>query len=337
MAGSPRRCVVVGHATIDEISLWQDPEPVEVLGGAAIYATCGALAAGAHVALVTCTGSDYDFSALTASAELARGGLELFAEKRDDSPSIRNRCHYQGPDERRWEVVNWTTMLDMSPGWSSVEPVLDRCSALVVCPTPVPVAFELVRRARSICPAVVCDTEVHYLTDPSHRALLLEAARGDVYFAPSWVHVDVLFGQAFHPAGQDLTWLLGRCRELRLSHLVVKRGEMGSVVLDVGRSEWAVVPPVMGAQVVDPTGAGDAFDGGFAVTLAATGDPVEAACWGSVSASFTIEHRGGTLPAHYSPSAAIERLVDVKERVGLVHCPGGGVPTNSKRAERRTT
>lgn len=45
-------------------------------------------------------------------------------------------------------------------------------------------------------------------------------------------------------------------------------------------------------KVVDPTGGGNGFLGGFAVGLVRTGDPTKAAVYGSVSASLCIEQVG---------------------------------------------
>jgi hypothetical protein len=45
-------------------------------------------------------------------------------------------------------------------------------------------------------------------------------------------------------------------------------------------------------QVVDTTGAGNCFLGGFAVGLLETGDPVKAAHYGAVAASFVVQQLG---------------------------------------------
>jgi len=50
--------------------------------------------------------------------------------------------------------------------------------------------------------------------------------------------------------------------------------------------------PAAFANVVDVTGAGDAFCGGFLAGFLATDDPVAAAAHGVVSASFVVETRG---------------------------------------------
>lgn len=81
-------------------------------------------------------------------------------------------------------------------------------------------------------------------------------------------------------------------RQLGPQVVVVKRGEHGALVFD-GNDVFAV-PAMPLPQVVDPTGAGDAFAGGFIGHLAARDDLVaadyrRAAVVGSVMASFQVE------------------------------------------------
>lgn len=71
--------------------------------------------------------------------------------------------------------------------------------------------------------------------------------------------------------------------------LVIKRGAEG---VEVATSDEIVRVPAVPADVLDVTGAGDAFCGGFLAGLIATGDPVIAAAHGVVSASFVVETRG---------------------------------------------
>ena len=74
--------------------------------------------------------------------------------------------------------------------------------------------------------------------------------------------------------------------------VVIKRGEHG--VLMVDREDVFNAPAYPLERVVDPTGAGDSFAGGFMGTVAATGDTSNqglrrAAVVGSVMGSFTVE------------------------------------------------
>lgn len=74
--------------------------------------------------------------------------------------------------------------------------------------------------------------------------------------------------------------------------VVVKRGEHGAILFHDGQPFLAPAVPL--EQVIDPTGAGDTFAGGFMGYLAATGDLTErgfrrAAVTGSVMGSFVVE------------------------------------------------
>ena len=83
-----------------------------------------------------------------------------------------------------------------------------------------------------------------------------------------------------------------RIRALGPKTLVVKRGEYGALLF---HGEGAFSAPGLPLEdVLDPTGAGDSFAGGFMGHLAATGDLSEegmrrAVVFGSVMASFNVE------------------------------------------------
>jgi adenosine kinase len=83
---------------------------------------------------------------------------------------------------------------------------------------------------------------------------------------------------------------------LRAGALVITRGEHGStVVTNGGRVD---VPAVTPTRIVDPTGVGDAFRGGFLKGLA-VGAPFDVcARLGSVAAAYVLEHLGGQSHAY---------------------------------------
>lgn len=75
--------------------------------------------------------------------------------------------------------------------------------------------------------------------------------------------------------------------------VVIKKGEHGALLLAEGR--YYAFPAFPVENVVDPTGAGDTFAGGFLGYLASDGNFKDAQSWkraavhGSVMASFTVE------------------------------------------------
>lgn len=78
--------------------------------------------------------------------------------------------------------------------------------------------------------------------------------------------------------------------------LVITRGEEGCTILT--RSDRIAVPAVPPSRVVDPTGVGDAFRGGFMKGLAMEADLEVCGQLGSVAATYALEHLGGTNHAY---------------------------------------
>jgi adenosine kinase len=73
--------------------------------------------------------------------------------------------------------------------------------------------------------------------------------------------------------------------------LIVTRGEHGSTIITAeSRVDVAAVSP---RRIVDPTGVGDAFRGGFMKGLAIGLSYRDAAQIGSVAATYALEHLGG--------------------------------------------
>jgi ribokinase len=75
---------------------------------------------------------------------------------------------------------------------------------------------------------------------------------------------------------------------------LITLGERGA--LFHARDRSLHVPPFAAGKVVETTGAGDAFVGGFAAALADGADPLEAARFGSATAGISVT-RAGTAPA----------------------------------------
>ena len=75
---------------------------------------------------------------------------------------------------------------------------------------------------------------------------------------------------------------------------VITLGERGALIHSAERSE--LVPAVVAGPVIETTGAGDAFNGGFATALARGDDPVDAVRFGCATAGISVT-RPGTAPS----------------------------------------
>jgi sugar/nucleoside kinase (ribokinase family) len=96
--------------------------------------------------------------------------------------------------------------------------------------------------------------------------------------------------------------------------VVIKRGELGQYLYD-GESHNRWMIPAYAAHLVDPTGAGDAFCGGFLAGFHRTYDPLLAVLHGNISASLVIEGSGPFYALDSMPGLADARLLALKDMV----------------------
>lgn len=102
-------------------------------------------------------------------------------------------------------------------------------------------------------------------------------------------------------------------------HVVVRSGKDGCYVRSSRGSPDGTWIPAYHAdnpvKVVDPTGGGNGFLGGFAIGLVKTSDPIQAAIWGSVSASLCIEQVGMPVLERNAGGHETWNGVDVQKRL----------------------
>lgn len=122
---------------------------------------------------------------------------------------------------------------------------------------------------------------------------------------PSEAEIAMLFGPI---APEEGARLLG---DMGARTVVVKLGKEGCLVYerDSGRMTRVPIHPV---DARDPTGAGDSFCGGFLVGMKETGDPVQAALYGTVSSSFVVEGFGAEHTYAVTRDMAEKRLAHMR-------------------------
>ena len=130
---------------------------------------------------------------------------------------------------------------------------------------------------------------------------------------------------AFMPSEDDLRNLFrGRSVDLwemaeDLAHygcefVVMKRGERGQLLYDrVGDKRWDI--PAYPARLHNPTGAGDAFCGGFLAGYRDTFDPVQAVLHGNVASSLVVEGTSPFYALDTLPGLAAARLEFMQQSV----------------------
>jgi len=136
---------------------------------------------------------------------------------------------------------------------------------------------------------------VPYIWDPGQQCARMsgDELRDGLVGATLVVCNDYEFELIRQKTGMDEAAVFGHA-----GALVITRGERGCSVFDrSGREDVAAVPP---HRIVDPTGVGDAFRGGFMKGMADGADYVRCAQLGSVAAAYALEHLGGQSHA-YTP------------------------------------
>jgi sugar/nucleoside kinase (ribokinase family) len=170
----------------------------------------------------------------------------------------------------------------------------------------------------SLLPAVLRQAEVSTVTlDPSPRYMnptfwedVPALITGLTAFLPSEEDLRMLF----HGHSQDLWEMAEALAAYDCEIVVIKRGENGQHLYDAAsRTRWEIPP--YPARVVDPTGAGDAFCGGFLAGYRRNYDPLEAALYGNISASMVVEGSGPFYALDALPGLAQARLEALRQSV----------------------
>ena len=162
---------------------------------------------------------------------------------------------------------------------------------------PIPVALHALQMAKA--------AGVTTILNPAPAASLPEGMLGYCdYVTPNESEAEALCGVAVTSVNEAEV-AARALRAMGAGAVIVTLGEKGALFHDGTRTVH--VPPFYAGPVVETTGAGDAFNGGFAAALSEGMDPVAAVRFGSATAGISVT-RPGTAPSMPS-RAEIEALL----------------------------
>lgn len=271
--------VTCGELTVDDVIFEDGDTHWKQIGGGALYSAIGVLAWGVSPAINATIGADYPTKHLE---RLAASGIDVDDLTRIEAPSLGLWLLYErGGHRHQVQKVSGSTFEVLDAARDDGRLVI--ADGVHLAPQSVQGHIRSLETVRDTGATVTHDLLIEPFIDvAAYRNG--EAIAGATAFLPSDQEIQQVWGDM---APEEL---LTRLRESAgIEHLVVKRGEAGA---DAVNETGAVRVPVVPVETVDPTGAGDAFSGGFLVGLLRTSDPVEAVIHGTVSASFVVETRG---------------------------------------------
>jgi sugar/nucleoside kinase (ribokinase family) len=271
--------LVVGSVALDSI-FTPFGETADALGGSAVYfSVAGSLL---HpVQVVGVVGSDFPVHELEA---LASRGIDWSGVERAQGESFRWKGKYSYDLQSR-ETLE--TRLGVFAHFQPKIPAAFRTAEYVFLGNIDPElqigVLGQVTRPR----LVVCDT-MNYWIQGKREPLLQLLARVDVLMVNDSEARELSGDWNIHRAGR---WILGQGP----SRVVIKQGEYGALLIEPTRTFYVPAFPL--ESVFDPTGAGDAFAGGFMAYLARTGSVSEdnirrAMVYGAAMGSYAVEQFG---------------------------------------------
>jgi sugar/nucleoside kinase (ribokinase family) len=271
--------LVVGSIALDSI-FTPFGETADALGGSAVYfSVAGSIL---HpVQVVGVIGNDYPFAELE---RLAGRGIDWSGVERTEGESFRWKGKYsydlqsrETLETRLGVFANFQPRLPAKFGSArylflgNIDPDLQLG------------VLDQVKRPE----LVVCDT-MNYWIQSKKTALLQLLAQVDVLMVNDSEARELSGDWNIHRAGR---WILARGPK----RVVVKQGEYGALLIEPKRTFYVPAFPL--ENVFDPTGAGDAFAGGFMAYLARTGSVAEdnmrrAMVYGAAMGSYAVEQFG---------------------------------------------
>lgn len=294
----------IGNLTIDDIVRWPGGDTwMNQAGGNVLFSALGARIWLSDVALIARLGHDYPRQHLQAIE--ARGIHPVVEEV--NAPALHDWALYEADGARQFiNHLNSGTNSQATIRAEEIPPEHLDGSAYHLAPVPTNLQAELLGTVKRSQCLVSLDPHVSWITGREDE---IEGMLGQVdFFLPSEVEAERLYGSRdVEAAAQSLARLGPRA-------VVIKLGSSGSLVVD-GIHNQPMHIPIYPAAAIDPTGAGDAYCGGFLAGYLLTEDPVAAAQYATVSASYIVETVGALAVEQPSPEEAQERLRVVVDRL----------------------
>ncbi len=276
---SPPAFIAIGSIIIDDIVYPDGRTSMGVLGGGGTHAAYGIALAGERGGLVGLVGDDLPAD---------------IRERLSNDFDISGLAWSPHPQLRGWQIFEWNGVRNEIFRVEVIEPFMDHPFAdsadipytsvrgLTLLREP-----EFVAGWRQRFPAATLLWEPIrvFMLSAEHERFVSGIRDVDIV-SPNLHEAQTMYGL------DDELEIMRRMLADGVKVAALRMGERGSLVAKQGADEAHFIPAVQVPDLVDQTGAGNTYCGGFLVGYVRSGDVIAAGCFGAAAASFTLEYVG---------------------------------------------
>ncbi len=290
---------VVGHFSIDSIILPSRSKPFVVMGGAVAYVSLVTKRLDGAASVISRVGEDFPEAYLW---WLREEGIDLSGVvKVAGEQTTRFELAYNADlSSRALKLKSKASPIALGDVPSSL-----RAKAVHIAPIAGEVPYEVVEHLKSCCEVLSVDPQGMSRSFDENGNVTCNAPMDsrllglvNVYKS-SLEEITVLTGQS------DVNSAIKAVHNLGPETVIVTMGAKGAV-LSVQGTVYRI-PACTSEKLVDPTGAGDVFIGGFLTEYTRQKDSLWCACVGSAAASLVVE---GVGPTFFGEKEEIYRRAD---------------------------
>ncbi|MEM3565832.1 MAG: PfkB family carbohydrate kinase [Candidatus Bathyarchaeia archaeon] len=300
--------VAAGHFSIDLISLPNRQLPYTILGGSVAYVSLSAKRLGANVSIISKVGGDFPQAYLW---WLSQEGIDISkVAKIIQEKTTRFELNYNnGMSNRTMRLAGKAPPIQIGDLPNSLQ-----AKAVHLAPIANEISYEVAEKLTKVAEVVsldpqglirVFDENGFVASEPLKDRRILELI--DVYKS-SREEIEAVTGVA------DLHSAIKAVHDLGVEIVIVTMGMKGAV-LSMGGAAYKI-PVYKPNKLVDPTGAGDAFIGGFLAEYVRGKEALWCACVGSAVASTVVE---GVGPTFLGEKDEIYRRASMLYEKGIKH------------------
>jgi sugar/nucleoside kinase (ribokinase family) len=301
--------ITAGNLSLDD-TVNPNGEASAAPGGDALYSAVGAALWRCPVSAMSRVGADYPVEFLDRIAGL---GIDIKTLRVVAGASVHYRITNTPSGGREYEHLTPARRLhELSPQGADLDAVA-RASWVHVAAMPLDLQEAAIARCRAEQVPYSLDPHEEYIV--GHEARLRALVSGSV-FMPSELEVGLMFPDLAgrRPPAVVAQTAADRLLDMGARAVAIKLGADGCLVADL---DCRVALPVLPLVLVDSTGAGDAFCGGFVAGYLRTSSLLVAAVCGTLSAAHVVRGFG----AFHSEFPRPEILA-AQSALVLAHVPG---------------